>query len=177
MVSNVVCSIIAGMVEVLFPYDATLPDELNMKPGDLIEQEGEQKDAKWAKGTRNGKQGLFYKPFTCEPPPVSAPPAKRGDPQGHKATYHNHDYIFLEKPDVWLECTVCQQLADNPHQTPCCGLSVSSASRSGKRETTAALIAGRVRLKPRLMSVERGSSATSRRTAQTTLMAVTGRVT
>ena len=121
MVSNVVCSIIAGMVEVLFPYDATLPDELNMKPGDLIEQEGEQKDAKWAKGTLNGKQGLFYKPFTREPPPVSAPPAKRGDPEGHKATYHNHDYIFLEKPDVWLECTVCQQLADNPHQTPCCG--------------------------------------------------------
>ena len=92
-----------------------------MKPGDLIEQEGEQKDAKWARGTLNGKQGLFYKPFTREPPLVSAPRAKRCDPVGHKSAYHNNDCVLLEKPDDWLECTVCQQLADKPHQIPCCG--------------------------------------------------------
>ena len=109
------------MLEVLFPYNATLPDELNMKPGDLIEQEGEQKDLKWAKGTLNGKQGLFYKVFIREVPPVSAPRAKRYNPEGYKFTYRNKDYILLEKPDDWLECTVCQQLADKPHQIPCCG--------------------------------------------------------
>ena len=114
----------AGTVEVQFPYDATQPDELNMRPGDLIVQQGEQMESTgWEKGTLNGKTGLFYKPLTRElvMSTQSVHSLERGDPQGHKATFLNKDCVLLEKPDEWLECTICQQLSDKPHQIPCCG--------------------------------------------------------
>ena len=116
--------LLAATVKVQFPYDTTLPDELSMRPGDLIVQEEEQKDdEEWVKGTLKGKSGLFYQPFTCEPvmSAQSTHPSLRCYPQGHEAAFLNKDYVLLEKPEGWLECTVCQQLAYKPHQIPCCG--------------------------------------------------------
>ena len=123
-VYGVVC---AGILEVKFPYDAMLPDELSLRPCDLIVLEGEQKDGEeWVKGrllTGTASIGLFYKPFTClaVANPRTAIPPPCFDPDGHKATFRNKDYVLLEKPDEWLECTICQQLANKPHQIPCCG--------------------------------------------------------
>ena len=121
------CVSCAGTLQVLFPYDATLPDELSLRPCDLIVLVEEEKGSAegWVKGRRltgSSSIGLFYKPFTCKAVKSqgSAVSAVKV-PDGHNATFLNKDYVLLEKPEGWLECTVCQQLASKPHQIPCCG--------------------------------------------------------
>ena len=49
---------------VMFPYDEKLADDLAMKPGDVITVDNWDESKYWAKGTLNGKTGMFYKAFT-----------------------------------------------------------------------------------------------------------------
>ena len=46
---------------VIYPYDGKLEDDLVMKPGDVITVYGWHLSNDWARGTLNGKTGLFSK--------------------------------------------------------------------------------------------------------------------
>ena len=99
-----------------------------MKPGDVITVDDWDISDDWAKGTLNGKTGLFYKAFTKPSSEVPSPDdfklkEVRGKPNGYTATYQGREYILKEKLDE-VECIICHELADNVHQTSCCGNTV-----------------------------------------------------
>ena len=115
-------------VTVIYPYDGKLDDELAMKSGDVITVDDWDVSNDWARGTLNGKTGLFYKAFTK--PSSEMPSAEdfklkevRGKLKGYKVTYKGREYILKEKLDE-VECIICHQLADKVHQTSCCGNTV-----------------------------------------------------
>ena len=113
---------------VIFPYNGELDDELAMKPGDIITVDDWSASEDWAKGTLKGKTALFYKAFTKPSSQVPSPDdlkfsEKRGKPQGYETCYQGREYILKEKVDE-VECIICHELADNVHQTSCCGNSV-----------------------------------------------------
>ena len=115
-------------VTVLFPYDGELEDDLAMKPGDVITVDDWDVSEDWARGTLNDKTGLFYKAFTKPSSEVLSPSdlklkKVRGKPQGYEAYYRGREYILKEKLDE-VECIICQEVADNAHQTSCCGNTV-----------------------------------------------------
>ena len=115
-------------VTVLFPYDGKLKDDLAMKPGDVITVDDWDASNDWARGTLNGKTGLFFKAFVKPSSEVPSPDdlklkKVRDKPQGYEACYRRREYILKEKlADV--ACIICQELADNTHQTVCCGNTV-----------------------------------------------------
>ena len=115
-------------VTVIYPYDGTVKDDLAMKPGDVITVDDWDVSDDWARGTVNGKTGLFYKDCTKPSSEVPSPDdfilkEVRGKQQGYEATYQGREYILKEKLDE-VECIICHQLADNVHQTSCCGNTV-----------------------------------------------------
>ena len=81
----------------------------------------------WAKGySAEGKASYFYKSFLvlsskAEKRPEQDLELKRCDPPGFKATFLGKEFTFVQKPEEWLECTICEQLSDKPNQIPCCG--------------------------------------------------------
>ena len=115
-------------VTVIYPYDGKLDDELAMKPGDVITVDDWDISDDWARGTLNGKTGLFYKAFTKPSSEVPSPDdfklkEVRGKPKRYEATYKGREYILKEKLDE-VECIICHELADNVHQTSCCGSTI-----------------------------------------------------
>ena len=112
-------------VTVIYPYEGKLDDELAMKPGDVIIVDNWTVSDDWARGTLNGKTGLFYKPFvkpSSEVPFLNDCKLKevRVKPKGYEACYRGREYVLKEKLDE-VECIICHELADNAHQTSCCG--------------------------------------------------------
>ena len=113
---------------VIYPYDGKLDDELAMKPGDVIIVDDWTASDVWARGTLNGKRGLFYKGFVEASSKVPSPndcklKKVRGKPMGYDACYRGREYVLKEKLDE-VECIICYELADNAHQTSCCGSTV-----------------------------------------------------
>ena len=112
---------------VMFPYDGKLEDDLAMKPDDVITVDDWNVSDDWAKGTLNGKTGLFYKAFTKPSSEVPSPDfillAVRGNPEGYEVCYQGREYILKEEVDE-VECIICQELANSAHQTSCCGNTV-----------------------------------------------------
>ena len=112
---------------VSYPYDAQLPDELTICPGDVItvEEGDNEEDSPWWMGTNeDGDKGYFYVKFTqrdtlCDALEDSSVLKTRVIP--HSATFKETAYYVNEKPGEELECIICKNLADNPHQTECCG--------------------------------------------------------
>ena len=116
---------------VLYPYDAQLPDELTIHPGDVItvEEGDNEEDSLWWIGTDADRhKGYFYVEFTqrdtlCysqdefseSEKPLFIP---------HSVTFKETTYYVDEKPGEELECIICKNLADSPHQTGCCGHTV-----------------------------------------------------
>ena len=105
-----------------------MDDELTTKPGDVITVDDWDISDDWARGTLNGKIGLFYKTFTKPSSEVPSPDdfkleEVRGKPKGYTTTYQGREYILKEKLDE-VECIICLSLADNAHQTSCCGSTI-----------------------------------------------------
>ena len=99
-----------------------------MKPGDVITVDDWNVSDDWARGTLNGKTGLFYKTFTKPSSEVPSPDDLKlkevcGKPKGYEVTYQGREYTLKEKLDE-VECIICHELADNFHQTSCCGNTV-----------------------------------------------------
>jgi hypothetical protein len=112
--------------EVIYPYDAQSVGELTIKPGDLIDvrEQDYNSGKEWVRGTKNWKSGLVYKAFFV--------PFNRGDVNpkearirvpidGYRITFMETEYFVQEKPGDDLECIICKNLANDPHQTQCCG--------------------------------------------------------
>ena len=115
-------------VTVFYPYDGKLKDELAMKPGDVITVDNWTASDDWARGTLNGKTGLFYKhfvkPFSEVPSPNDCKLKEvRCKTMGYEVCYRQREYVLKEKLDE-VECIICHELADNAHQTSCCGNTV-----------------------------------------------------
>ena len=106
-----------------YPYEAHLPDELTLSPGDVVEVTNWDLESrpKWAKGRirSTGEEGFFYTDFVR---PTFPKLAHNGDTiQGHIDLYCGREYVFADKPEEWLECVICKELAYNPHKSSCCG--------------------------------------------------------
>ena len=115
-------------VTVFYPYEGKLNAELAMKPGDVIAVDNWTASDNWARGTLKGKTGLFYKPFVKPSSDIPSPndcklKKVRGKPTGYEVCYRGREYVLKEKLDE-VECIICQELADNAHQTSCCGNTV-----------------------------------------------------
>ena len=122
--------------EVIYPYDARLDDELTTKPGDVIRASPERNhwldgNLQWIEGKLEGNSGLFYRRFTkfnfkpladC----IILFKIKRIHKPGsvHRITLAESTYYTRRKPGKDLECIICKNLADDPHQTGCCGHTV-----------------------------------------------------
>ena len=112
--------------EVIYPFDSTNTNELSMKPGDIVKVKDWGYSRYWALGNIREKSGLFYKAFVKSQTKGGTHTVDRGPiptkpPEGHMVTYRNIDFLIVEKPEEWLECIICQQLANSPRQTACCG--------------------------------------------------------
>ena len=116
---------------VSYPYDAQLPDELTIRPGDVItvEEGDNEEDSLWWMGIdEDGYEGYFYLKFTqrdtlCDAPEEFSALKKRSFVP-HSVTFKETAYYVDEQPGEELECIICKNLADNPHQTGCCGHTV-----------------------------------------------------
>ena len=110
-------------VKVVYPYEAQLPDELSLSPGDVVEVTNWDFESrpKWAKGIalEKDKEGIFLTRFVQ--PVLTEETNKTEGTQGHSNTYRGRKYVFAEKPEEWLECLICSELAYDPHQSSCCG--------------------------------------------------------
>ena len=115
--------------QAIYPCDGLTIEEEGTEAGQKVYtfQEDWLRGGNWVKGCGvEGKSGYFYKSFLqltseIEKPPNPDSKIMRGDPPGSTATFLGKEFTFLQKPDEWLECTICQQLSDKPHQIPCCG--------------------------------------------------------
>jgi hypothetical protein len=110
--------------KVVYPYEAQLPDELTLKPGDMVEIDDwgfqSKSNMKWAKGRKSfhGEKGLFFREFVQ---PIFTEETDGGSLGHDKGMYKGREYVLKQKPEEWLECVVCKELAYDPHQTSCCG--------------------------------------------------------
>ena len=114
-------------VEVVYPYDAVLKDEMTIKPGDVIFVE--ELSGNWWRGRNRmtSQTGLFHKDFVkaCSIDSVERiPPQSQQKPEGYCVGYKKSSYCVKEKPGDDLECIICHQLAYEPRQTSCCGHTV-----------------------------------------------------
>ena len=137
--------------KVKYPYDAELSDELTIRPGDGIEvdQEEEPEDSLWLRGRKAPKQRhdssrydcYFYRAFTtvtmtrvpklCQVM-MSLSVVSKANIQTREAdmqtravlSYKEKAYFVVETPSMELECIIYKNLADEPHQTGCCGHTV-----------------------------------------------------
>ena len=114
-------------VEVVYPYDAALKDEISIKPGDIIFVE--EQSGNWWRGRnrRTNKSGLFYKDFVKAYNTDSVdkiPSQSQQKPEGYCVGYRKSSYYVIEKPGDDLECIICHQIAYDPRQTSCCGHTV-----------------------------------------------------
>ena len=124
---------------VIFPHDGKLEDNLAMTPGDVITVDDWDVSDDWAKGTLNGKTGLFYKAFTKPSSEVPSPDdlklrEVRGKPEGYEATYRGKEYVLKEKVED-AECVVCRELAHELRQTSCCGKTICSGCAETWKKT------------------------------------------
>ena len=137
-------------LKVLYPYDAQLPGELTIRPGDVITvEEGYNKeDSLWWMGTNeDGYEGYFYVEFTdsetkasshCGISSLSSSSLEMGIIRSHSVSFKETSYCVEDQPGDELECIICKNLADNPHQSKCCGhtMCYDCAHRWGKRSNS-----------------------------------------
>ena len=136
--------------KVLYPYDAQLPDELTIRPGDVITvEEGDiEEDSLWWLGTNeDGHNGYFYVEFTENEAsslcgilsPSSTSPSPEEEISGpHSVSFKEISYCVVDQPGGELKCIICKNLADNPHQSKCCGhtMCYSCAHKWGERSNS-----------------------------------------
>ena len=96
------------------------------------------KDALWVEGELKEKRGLFYVPLTRLSVRLSSGvhDFDRGKmPVGRRVTFLEGSYHAKEVPGEDSECMICKNLADNPHQSKCCGhtMCYNCAHKWGKR--------------------------------------------
>ena len=110
-----------------------------MKPGDVITVDDWDVSDDWARGTLNGKTGVFYKAFTK--PSSLVPSAEdfdskevRGKPEGYEVTYRGKDLVLSEKVDD-AECVICDDLAYELRQSACCGKTLCSGCADKWKKT------------------------------------------
>ena len=121
-----------GEFDVSYPFDARLGDELTIRPGDRIEvdEKEERRDSLWLVGRLrkegSSKWGYFYRTFVTHAmaQPEMIATAKFSLPVAYTVSYKERIYFAEEKPRDELECIICKSLADEPHQTGCCGHTV-----------------------------------------------------
>ena len=110
-------------VKAVYPYEAQLPDELTLSPGDVVEVTNWdfESSPKWAKGRalEKNEEGLFFTGFVQ--PLRTEETSKTKGAQGYSNTYRGREYVFAEKPEEWLECLICRELVYEPHLSSCCG--------------------------------------------------------
>ena len=126
-------------VEVVYPYDAVLKDEMTIKPGDVIFVE--EQSGNWWRGRnrrpRTKQTGLFYKDFVKAYNTDSnegTPLESQQKPEGYCVGYRKTSYYVMEKPGDDLECIICHQLVYEPRQTSCCGHTVCCGCADKWRE-------------------------------------------
>ena len=129
--------------EVIYPYDARLPDELTIRPGDVItaEEGYNEEDSLWWMGIdEDGYNGYFYVMFAErlnesdeEESIESSTSATSADM--YSVSFEGVSYFVEDQPGDELECIICKNLAYNPHQSKCCGhtMCYDCAHRWGKR--------------------------------------------
>ena len=117
-------------VEVLFPYDAQLDDELSIQPGDEIEVSTEEwkSDQEWIRGSKVSAKSVsakkyFFKAFTEEMQlkiPI-VPIVSIQEKGSIEITFQEKVYQLAEKSiEDWLECVICVTLSEEPQLTECC---------------------------------------------------------
>ena len=116
--------------EVLYPYDAQLPDELTIRPGDVITiKEGDNdEDSLWWMGTNeDGHKGFFYLTFaeqineSDEEESNESSSATSDDNIMYSVSFEGISYFVEDHPGDELECIICKNLPCDPHQSKCCG--------------------------------------------------------
>ena len=108
--------------KVTCPYKAELPDELTIKPGDLIRvsRVDNKHDKKWIVGSLDAVKGFFHKAFATLLTDTSGM-KPRDPPSGYKVNFTQTACVVKEKTGDELECIICMSLATDPQQTNCCG--------------------------------------------------------
>ena len=117
------------MIKVLYPYDAQLSDELTIRPGDVItvEEGHDEEDSLWWMGTdEDGRNGYFYVIFAEQ---LIESDEEENIHFSSSATlvdmysvsFEEISYFVDDQPGNELECIICKNLADDPHQSKCCG--------------------------------------------------------
>ena len=124
-------SLLLAIYEVIYPYDAQLEDELTTKPGDVIRvspgrNHGPDRHPPWIEGKLEGSSGLFYRRFTNFELLIAGLASllnvrvhKPGSV--HRIILAESTYHTRWKPGSELKCIICRNLADDPHQSKCCG--------------------------------------------------------
>ena len=115
--------------QVIYPSGSLTSEEESIEAGQkvYIFQEDWVKAGNWVKGCGVERTpSYFYKSFlqltsAIEKPPNPHTKILRDDPLGYPGSFLGKQFIFLQKPDEWLQCIICVQLASKPHQIPCCG--------------------------------------------------------
>ena len=139
--------------EVTYPYDAELSDEVTIRPGDLIEVDVDEKHevSLWLRGRKRDhackrgssdsfrlSEGYFYRAFTAQARTSSSSVVFGvscvSTPKQTEFSYKEKTYFAVETPSKELECIICKNLADEPHQTGCCGHTVCFKCADGWRE-------------------------------------------
>ena len=88
-----------------------------------------EEDSLWWMGTgKDGHKGYFYRKFTEKKtyslPSIrsSSSPSLEVEISGpHSVSFKDISYCVEDKPGDDLECIICKNLADDPHQSKCCG--------------------------------------------------------
>ena len=122
---------LAASAKAVYPLIAVNEDELTLKVNDHITNiQWDRDGSTWALGTCNGKTGFFHTACTTEYNPLVSRlqylqelTKGRGKPDGHEVHYEGNMYISKEKPQDWVSCIICTELASVPVQTGCCGSS------------------------------------------------------
>lgn len=124
--SSLPSSVTPVVMVAIYPFDARLPDELSLLPGDKVIVKDWNATAKWATGRKQSspysQNGYFYKAFMQKESDIWRPePLKaiRSLPAGSATiSYGGREHILTCAPDDSLQCMVCEQLTTT--QTPCC---------------------------------------------------------
>ena len=124
-------------VKALFPYDANINDELSLKPGDIIEVTISEWSSgrKWLKGSKanlpyrsSSIQGYFPKEFIEMHTMTEKTKSTHYPHKGNiVASFKGKRYNLAEKPEDWLDCIICHELADEPQITKCCAKTMCGA--------------------------------------------------
>ena len=132
--------------KVVYPYDAQLPGELTIRPGDVItvEEGDNEEDSLWWMGTnKNGHNGYFYVIFTEqlnesdeEEEIKFSSSAQLADM--YSVSFEEIIYFVEDQPGDELECIICKNLPCDPHQSMCCGhtMCYNCAHKWGKRNNS-----------------------------------------